>query len=88
MQLLRVCTVILTRIALGQRQWPSGQAARLLQPLGCADLCRNMSVGVGDGGGEAKTGGGGRVRIMRAQARFPPLTNCSLTGAAREPRDS
>lgn len=50
MQLLRVCTVILTRIALGQRQWPSGQAARLLQPLGCADLCRNMAVEERGGG--------------------------------------
>lgn len=65
MQLLRVCTVILTRIALGQRQWPSGQAARLLQPLGCADLCRNMAVeergGGKDGGGSDGNEGPGKV---------------------------
>lgn len=56
MQLLRVCIVILTHIALGQRQWPSGKAARLSQPLGCADLCRNVAVeergGGKDGGGQ------------------------------------
>ena len=56
-QLLRVCTVILTRNALGQRQWPSGQAARLSQPLGCADLCRNMAVW-----GEAGAERGGKDR--------------------------
>ena len=78
-QLLRVCTVILTCIALGQRQWPSGQATRLLQPLGCAGLCRNMAVsGAAGRRGEAKTEGGGRVREMRGQARFPPLTKKAI----------